>query len=190
LRQLRIAETEKYAHVTFFFNGGREEPFEGEDRILIPSPDVKTYDLQPEMSAFELTDNLVEAITSNKYDTIICNYANPDMVGHTGNFEATIKAIEALDACLGRVIEALKSVGGELLLTADHGNAELMSNKETGQAHTAHTSNPVPLIYFGREGTLADTGSLCDISPTMLYLMGLPIPNEMLGHSLVTLNKD
>ena len=189
LRQLRIAETEKYAHVTFFFNGGREEPFEGEDRILIPSPDVKTYDLQPEMSSVELTDKLVEAITSGKYDTIICNYANPDMVGHTGNFEATVKAIEALDACLDRVIKALKSVGGEVLITADHGNAELMRNKETGQAHTAHTSNPVPLIYVGRKGTLAETGSLCDITPTMLELMDLPIPNEMRGHSLVTLDK-
>ena len=190
LTQLRIAETEKYAHVTFFYNGGREEPFEGEDRILIPSPHVDTYDLQPEMSAVELTDKLVEAITSEKYDTIICNYANPDMVGHTGNFEATVEAIEALDTCLGRVIKALNLVRGEALITADHGNAEQLSSKETGQAHTAHTSNPVPLIYVGRAGTLADTGSLCDITPTMLDLMGLPIPNEMRGHSLVTLDKD
>jgi len=189
LRQLRIAETEKYAHVTFFFNGGREDVFEGEDRILVPSPDVATYDLKPEMSALELTDKLVAAITSGKYDTIICNYANPDMVGHTGNFEATVKAIEALDTCLGRVIEALRSVGGEVLITADHGNAELMSNEETGQAHTAHTSNPVPLIYVGRPGKLADTGSLCDIAPTMLELMGLEIPTEMRGHSLVTLEE-
>jgi 2,3-bisphosphoglycerate-independent phosphoglycerate mutase len=188
LRQLRIAETEKYAHVTFFFNGGREEVFEGEDRILVPSPDVATYDQKPEMSAFELTDKLVEAIKSRKYDTIICNYANPDMVGHTGNFEATVKAIEAIDTCLGHVIEALKSVGGEALITADHGNAELMSNKETGQAHTAHTSNPVPLIYVGRPGKLAETGSLCDVAPTMLTLMALDIPVEMRGHSLVTLD--
>jgi len=186
LRQLRIAETEKYAHVTFFFNGGREEPFEGEDRILVPSPDVATYDLQPEMSAFELTDKLVEAIARKKYDTIICNYANPDMVGHTGNFDATVKAIEALDVCLGRVIEALQKVGGEALITADHGNAEKLSDAETGQAHTAHTVNPVPLIYVGRPGALAETGSLCDIAPTMLYLMGLNIPEEMGGHSLVT----
>ena len=190
LRQLRIAETEKYAHVTFFFNGGREEPFDGEDRILVPSPDVATYDLQPEMSAPELTDKLVEAILSKKYDTIICNYANPDMVGHTGNFEATVKAIEALDACLARVLEAMKSVGGEVLITADHGNAELLSNKETGQAHTAHTSNPVPLIYVGRPATLVETGSLCDIAPTMLHLMGLPIPSEMGGRNLVQLTSD
>ncbi len=190
LRQLRIAETEKYAHVTFFFNGGREEPFDGEDRILVPSPDVATYDLQPEMSAFELTDKLVDAITSKKYDTIICNYANPDMVGHTGNFEATVKAIEALDTCLGRIVEALQKTGGEALITADHGNAEKLSDAQTGQAHTAHTVNPVPLIYLGRPGTLAETGSLCDITPTMLYLMGLKIPEEMGGHSLVTLEGD
>jgi 2,3-bisphosphoglycerate-independent phosphoglycerate mutase len=187
LHQLRIAETEKYAHVTFFFNGGREEVFEGEDRILVPSPDVATYDLKPEMSAYELTDKLVAAIKSGKYDTIICNYANPDMVGHTGNFEATVEAIEALDKCLGRVIEALHSVGGEALITADHGNAEQMSNSETGQAHTAHTSNPIPLIYVGRPAKLEETGSLCDIAPTMLKLMGLKKPTEMRGRSLVTL---
>lgn len=190
LRQLRIAETEKYAHVTFFFNGGREDVFDGEDRILVPSPDVATYDLQPEMSAFELTDKLVEAIESGKYDAIICNYANPDMVGHTGNFTATVKAIEALDSCLGRVITALEKAGGEALITADHGNAEQLSNRETGQAHTAHTSNPVPLIYVGREATLAETGSLCDVAPTMLTLMGLAIPEEMGGHSLLTLAAD
>ncbi len=190
LRQLRIAETEKYAHVTFFFNGGREEPFDGEDRILVPSPDVATYDLQPEMSAPELTDKLVEAILSKKYDTIICNYANPDMVGHTGNFEATIKAIEALDACLARVVAALESVGGEALITADHGNAEQLYDHNTGQAHTAHTINPVPLIYVGRPGTLAETGSLCDIAPTMLTLMGLDVPEEMGGHCLVSLTTE
>lgn len=187
LRQLRIAETEKYAHVTFFFNGGREEPFDGEDRILVPSPDVATYDLQPEMNAPELTDKLVEAILSKKYDTIICNYANPDMVGHTGNFEATVKAIEALDTCLARIVTALESVGGEALITADHGNAEQLHDHGTGQAHTAHTVNPVPLIYVGRPGSLAETGSLCDIAPTMLHLMGLDIPTEMGGHNLVTL---
>jgi len=190
LRQLRIAETEKYAHVTFFFNGGREEVFEGEDRELIPSPDVATYDLKPEMSAVELTDKLVAAIESGKYDTIICNYANPDMVGHTGNFDATVKAIEALDTCLGRVIDALNRVGGEALITADHGNAEQLANRETGQAHTAHTVNPVPLIYVGRPATLAETGSLCDIAPTMLTLMGLEIPAEMGGRSLVQLAGD
>ncbi len=138
------------------------------------------------MSAFELTDKLVEAIARKKYDTILCNYANPDMVGHTGNFDATVKAIEALDMCLGRVIEALQKVGGEALITADHGNAEKLSNAETGQAHTAHTANPVPLIYVGRPGVLAETGSLCDIAPTMLNLMGLKIPEEMGGHPLVT----
>ena len=191
LRQLRIAETEKYAHVTFFFNGGREEPFEGEDRILVPSPNVATYDLQPEMSAPELTDRLVEAIESGKYDTIICNYANPDMVGHTGKFDATVKAIEALDACLGRVITALQKVGGEALITADHGNAERMADPETGQPHTAHTSNPVPLIYVGRPAELeSNGGSLCDIAPTMLYLMGLEIPPEMGGHPLVHLREE
>jgi 2,3-bisphosphoglycerate-independent phosphoglycerate mutase len=184
-RQLRIAETEKYAHVTFFFNGGREKVFEDEDRILVQSPNVATYDLQPEMSAFELTDKLVEAIESGKYDAIICNYANPDMVGHTGNFEATVKAIEALDSCLGRVVEALKKAGGEALITADHGNAELMLNPETGQPHTAHTNNPVPLIYVGRPTELMESGSLCDVAPTMLELMGLDKPEEMGGHSLL-----
>lgn len=186
LRQLRIAETEKYAHVTFFFNGGREEVFNGEERIMVPSPDVPTYDLQPEMSAAELTDKLVTAITSGKYNTIICNYANPDMVGHTGNLAATIKAIETLDACLGRVVDALKQVGGEALITADHGNAEQLCNRHTGQAHTAHTSNPVPLIFVGRPARLAESGSLCDIAPTMLALMNLPQADEMTGHNLLT----
>jgi 2,3-bisphosphoglycerate-independent phosphoglycerate mutase len=190
LHQLRIAETEKYAHVTFFFNGGKEEPWHGEDRILVNSPDVATYDLKPEMSAVELTDKLVEAIRSSKYDVIICNYANPDMVGHTGNFEATVKAIEALDSCLVRVVEAAAEVGGELLITADHGNAEQMRNLETGQPHTAHTSNPVPLIYVGRPATMADNGALSDIAPTMLYLMGLEKPAEMGGDTLITLARD
>lgn len=187
LRQLRIAETEKYAHVTFFFNGGKEEPFEGEDRILIPSPNVTTYNLQPQMSAQELTDKLVEAIKSDKYDACIVNFANPDMVGHTGNFEATVQAIEALDNCLARVYKALKKAGGEMLITADHGNAELMQDIETGQAHTAHTTNPVPLIYVGREATMAETGALQDIAPTLLTLMGLTVPDEMGGRSLVEL---
>lgn len=187
LHQLRIAETEKYAHVTFFFNGGIEEPYEGEERILVPSPDVPTYDQKPEMSAFELTDKLVDAIKSKKYDAIICNYANPDMVGHTGNFEATVQAIEALDKCLNRIVESTQQVGGELLITADHGNAEQMRNPEVGQAHTAHTSNPVPLIYIGRPATLEDNGALSDIAPTMLQLMGLDKPQEMGGDSLVSL---
>lgn len=186
MRQLRLAETEKYAHVTFFFNGGVEEPFEGEDRILVPSPMVATYDLQPEMSAQEVTDNLVAAITGNEYDVIICNYANPDMVGHTGKIEAAVKAIEAIDNCLGQVLEAVRKTSAELLITADHGNAEQMRSHETGQAHTAHTSNPVPLVYAGRPANL-ETGSLCDIAPTMIDLLGLEKPAEMTGRSLVKL---
>ncbi|MDH5357523.1 MAG: 2,3-bisphosphoglycerate-independent phosphoglycerate mutase [Gammaproteobacteria bacterium] len=188
LRQLRIAETEKYAHVTFFFNGGRDQPFEGEDRILIPSPDVDTYDLQPSMNAPEVADQLVKAINSNKYDMIICNFANADMVGHSGNFEAAVNAIETLDNCLGRVWSALKQVGGEMIVTADHGNAELMMDEDTGQAHTAHTNNPVPLIYAGRKGSCVDHGTLADIAPTLLSLMDLPIPSEMGKHLLVNLN--
>ena len=189
MRQLRLAETEKYAHVTFFFNGGVEEPFEGEDRILVPSPLVATYDLQPEMSAPGVTDHLVTAIKSGKYDVIICNYANPDMVGHTGNFDAAVKAIEAIDSCLGRIYEALQEVGGEALITADHGNAEQMRGKETGQAHTAHTSNVVPLLYLGRPACL-DDGSLSDIMPSVIHLMGLQVPTEMTGRSLVELTTE
>jgi 2,3-bisphosphoglycerate-independent phosphoglycerate mutase len=186
LRQLRIAETEKYAHVTFFFNGGREEPFDSEDRILVPSPQVATYDLQPEMNAPQLTDQLVEAIEGGKYDVIICNYANPDMVGHTGNFEATVTALEALDSCLERVVSAVQKMDGEILITADHGNAEQMRGEDTGQAHTAHTSNPVPLIYVGRQNVvMADSGTLADIAPSMLFLLGLEKPVEMNGHTLV-----
>lgn len=185
LHQLRIAETEKYAHVTFFFNGGREEPFEFEDRVLINSPNVATYDLKPEMSAFELTDKLVEAIGSGEYDVIICNYANPDMVGHSGNFDATVEAIEAIDKCLGRVVDAIREAGGELLVTADHGNAEMMQNPETEQAHTAHTTNLVPLIYVGRNFELESNGALSDIAPTMLELMNIAQPTEMNGRSLI-----
>ena len=190
LRQLRIAETEKYAHVTFFFNGGEEEPFPGEDRILVPSPKVATYDLQPEMSAPELTDRLVEAIVSGDYAAIVCNYANPDMVGHTGNFAAAVQAVECIDACLGRLVEAARSVGAELLVTADHGNIEKMADEVTGQSHTAHTSNPVPLLYIGRPAKATaepEAGALSDIAPTMLSLMGLPIPAEMDGHPLFSL---
>jgi 2,3-bisphosphoglycerate-independent phosphoglycerate mutase len=185
-RQLRLAETEKYAHVTFFFNGGREEAFEGEERILVPSPKVATYDLQPEMSAPEVTDNLVAAIESGDYDAIICNFANPDMVGHTGIYEAAVRAIETIDRCLGRIIDALQRAGGELLITADHGNAEQMVDRETGQPHTAHTNNPVPLIYVGREAFLREDGALCDIAPTLLQIMGLEQPAEMSGRSLVS----
>ncbi len=188
MRQLRLAETEKYAHVTFFFNGGVEEPFEGEDRILVPSPMVATYDLQPEMSAAEVTDNLVEAIESDQYDVIICNYANPDMVGHTGNFDAAVKAIETIDTCLGRILDTLQRSAGEMLITADHGNAEQMRSLETGQAHTAHTSNLVPLVYIGRPAEL-DSGSLCDVAPTMIDLMGLEKPAVMTGRSLVHLSE-
>jgi 2,3-bisphosphoglycerate-independent phosphoglycerate mutase len=186
--QLRIAETEKYAHVTFFFNGGVEPPFPGEDRILVPSPKVATYDLKPEMSAHELTDKLVDAIQGKKYDVIICNYANPDMVGHTGNLAATVKAIEAIDQCLGRVIAALQSVGGEALITADHGNAECMFDEKTHQPHTAHTTELVPLLYIGREARILHTdGVLSDIAPTLLSLINLPIPKEMTGRVLLTL---
>ncbi len=191
MRQLRIAETEKYAHVTFFFNGGREEPFEWEDRVLVPSPNVATYDQQPEMNAPLLTDKLVEAIESDRYDLIVCNYANPDMVGHTGNLEATVKAIECLDSCVGRVVEAMVRAGGELLITADHGNAEQMLGEDTGQPHTAHTTNLVPLIYLGsREGRLAPNGALADIAPTMLELLGLQKPTEMSGHSLIVSSEE
>lgn len=185
LKQLRIAETEKYAHVTFFFNGGEERVYPGEDRILVPSPDVPTYDLKPEMSAFEVTDKLVEAILSGKYDAIICNYANADMVGHTGNLQAAIKAIEAVDQCLGRVVEAIRSVGGEVLITADHGNAECMLDETCHQAHTAHTMNPVPFLYVGRQARLAPTGSLEDVAPSLLKIMGLPQPSEMTGRPLI-----
>jgi 2,3-bisphosphoglycerate-independent phosphoglycerate mutase len=188
LRQLRIAETEKYAHVTFFFNGGIEPANVGEDRVLIPSPKVATYDLQPEMSAPELTDKLVDAIQGGVYDLIICNYANPDMVGHSGNFAATIKAIETIDACLAKITNALTTVGGEALITSDHGNAELMFDKNTGQPHTAHTSELVPVVYYGRHAHPAKTnGILSDIAPTLLYLMGIPKPPEMTGVPLFKL---
>ncbi|SEA05556.1 2,3-bisphosphoglycerate-independent phosphoglycerate mutase [Alkalimonas amylolytica] len=186
--QLRISETEKYAHVTFFFSGGREDVFPGEERILIPSPQVATYDLQPEMSSEELTDQLVAAIHSGKYDVIVCNYPNGDMVGHTGILSAAIQAVEAVDHCIGRVVEALQQVGGECLITADHGNAEQMTDHQSGQAHTAHTSCPVPLIYVGRSATAASKGILSDIAPTMLRLMDMAIPAEMTGHNLFELN--
>ena len=187
-KQLRIAETEKYAHVTFFFNGGVETPFANEERELIPSPDVATYDLQPEMNAKLVTDHLVKVIENQEYDAIICNFANPDMVGHTGNFEATVKAIEALDECIGRIVTALEKVGGEALITADHGNAEKMADATTGQAHTAHTSEPVPLLYIGRKSEPVVTdGVLSDLAPTLLSLMDLPIPDEMTGRPIFKL---
>jgi 2,3-bisphosphoglycerate-independent phosphoglycerate mutase len=185
--QLRIAETEKYAHVTFFFSGGREEPFEGEERILIPSPQVATYDLQPQMSAPEVTDRIVEAIEQQRYDVIIVNYANGDMVGHTGVFDAAVAAVECLDSCIDRISAALAKVGGEALITADHGNVEQMSDEHTGQAHTAHTCEPVPFVYVGpRQVELRDGGILSDVAPTLLTLLGLPQPAEMTGRSIIT----
>lgn len=184
--QLRIAETEKYAHVTFFFSGGREEPFPGEERILIPSPKVATYDLQPEMSAPEVTDRIVDAIENQRYDVIVVNYANGDMVGHSGVFDAAVKAVECLDTCVGRIVEALEKVGGEALITADHGNVEQMADESTGQAHTAHTTEPVPFIYVGkRDLKVREGGVLADVAPTMLMLLGLEKPAEMTGTSIL-----
>ena len=190
LKQLRIAETEKYAHVTFFLNAGREDPFEGEDRILVPSPKVSTYDHKPEMSAYQVTDKLVEAIESGKYDLIVCNYANPDMVGHTGVMQAAIKAVDTIDECLGRLIAAIRMAGGFLLLTADHGNIEMMKDPETGDPFTAHTTFDVPIIAFAAPGIIPagarlENGRLADIAPTVLALMGLDQPQAMTGHSLL-----
>lgn len=183
--QLRIAETEKYAHVTFFFSGGVEATYKGEDRILVPSPNVATYDLKPEMSAPEVTDKLVEAIEAGKYDLIVCNYANGDMVGHTGIFSAAVKAAEALDQCLGRLVTAIEKTGSQCLITADHGNAENMLDDE-GQPHTQHTTGPVPLVYIGPSKIrLLPDGKLCDIAPSLLRLMALPQPPEMTGTCLV-----
>jgi 2,3-bisphosphoglycerate-independent phosphoglycerate mutase len=185
LRQLRIAETEKYPHVTYFFNGGEETVYPGEDRIMVQSPKVATYDLMPEMNAFELTEKLIEAINTRKYDVIICNYANCDMVGHTGIMDAAVRAVEAVDSCLGRVVAAMQSIGGEVLITADHGNAETMLDSITLQPHTAHTINLVPFVYVGRKAHMKHSGALEDIAPTMLKLMDLPQPQEMTGHPLV-----
>jgi len=186
LHQLRIAETEKYAHVTYFFNGGNETPFTNEDRELIPSPKVATYDLQPEMSAKALTTTLIQAIESRHYDVIICNYANPDMVGHTGIEPAANEAVSTIDHCLKRVTEALQRIGGELLLTADHGNIEMMYDEKTGQPHTAHTTNPVPLLYVGRPASFSkERGALDDVAPTLLHVLGLPKPQQMTGHNLL-----
>lgn len=187
LKQLRLAETEKYAHVTFFFNGGVEEPNKDEERILVKSPAVATYDLQPEMSAPEVCKNLVEAITSDKYDVIIINFANPDMVGHTGVIPAAVKAVETVDQCVGEAVEAIKKMDGVLFICADHGNAEKMIDYETGKPHTAHTTNPVPFILFNYDPayTLREGGCLADIAPTLLEVMGLPQPQEMTGKSLL-----
>ncbi|WP_373567868.1 2,3-bisphosphoglycerate-independent phosphoglycerate mutase [Colwellia sp. M166] len=185
--QLRISETEKYAHVTFFFSGGKEDTFNGEQRILVPSPQVATYDLQPEMNSTLLTDKLVAAIESAEHDFIVCNYPNGDMVGHTGDFNAAVKACEAVDTSIGRVLTALEKTHSECLITADHGNAEQMMDNVSGQAHTAHTCEPVPLIYIGRNAEIAETGALSDIAPTILALMDMPQPEEMTGSNLLKL---
>src|SRR5829696_1548957 len=183
--QLRMAETEKYPHVTYFLNGGEETPYPAEDQILVPSPKVATYDLQPEMSAPELTDKAVAAIRSAQYDLIVLNYANPDMVGHTGSLPAAIKAVETVDTGLGRIAEAVRDMGGALLVTADHGNCEMMRDPVTGGPHTAHTTNPVPVLVMGSEAASLADGRLADIAPTLLDLMGLPKPAEMSGVSLL-----
>jgi 2,3-bisphosphoglycerate-independent phosphoglycerate mutase len=189
--QLRTAETEKYPHVTYFLNGGQETPFPGEDRIMVQSPKVATYDLQPEMSAPELTDKVVAAIDSRKYDLIVLNFANPDMVGHTGSLPAAIKAVETVDAGLGRIAEAVQKAGGVLLVTADHGNCEMMRDPQTGGPHTAHTTNPVPVLIAGaRNRALIAEGRLADIAPTLLELMDLPKPREMTGRSLLRADGD
>ena len=185
LRQLRIAETEKYAHVTFFFNGGVENVYDGEDRALINSPKVATYDLQPEMSAPEVTDEVVKRIESGEYDVIILNFANCDMVGHTGVFEAAVKAVETVDECLGRVVNAIEKMGGMALITADHGNADQMVDYETGGAFTAHTTNVVPLVLIGGQGARLKPGRLADLAPTLLDMMDLEKPQEMTGESLL-----
>ena len=184
--QLRIAETEKYAHVTFFFSGGREDEYKGETRILVPSPNVATYDLQPEMSAPEVTDKLVEAIESGKYDVLVVNYANGDMVGHTGIFDAAVQAVEALDVCVGRVAAAVRAAGGDMLITADHGNCEQMQDYDSGQVHTQHTTEHVPLIYVGEKKVqVRSGGKLSDVAPTILALMDIEAPTEMTGESLL-----
>ena len=187
-RQLRLAETEKYPHVTFFFNGGEEALQPGEEREMIASPRVATYDLKPEMSAFELTEKLIEAIESKKYDLIICNFANGDMVGHTGDLVAAIKAVEALDQCIGKIADAIKKVDGHMIVTADHGNAEQMMDNINNQNHTQHTTNLVPFLYMGRNASLKKEGKLSDIAPSILTIMNESIPNEMTGENLITFN--
>lgn len=185
MRQLRIAETEKYAHVTFFFSGGVETPYPGEERVLVPSPKVATYDLQPQMSCPEVTEKLCAAIRHGGFDLIVCNIANPDMVGHTGMLDAAILAVRAVDQALGQICTAVEEVGGAMLITADHGNLEMMRDAETGQPHTQHTTGPVPLVLVGAEGTLRQDGALCDIAPTLMNLLGMPVPAAMTGRSLL-----
>jgi 2,3-bisphosphoglycerate-independent phosphoglycerate mutase len=187
LRNLRVAETEKYAHVTYFFNGGVEQPFPGEDRVLVPSPKVATYDLKPEMSAAGIAEAVVKATEEGTFDVMIVNFANADMVGHSGKIEPTVKAVETVDACLGEIEKAVKAKGGAMLITADHGNAEMMIDPATGGPHTAHTTNPVPFILVSedtKQFTLNPKGSLRDISPTILGMLGLPEPKEMTGQDL------
>ena len=187
LTQLRIAETEKYAHVTFFFNGGEEKQYKGEDRILVPSPKVETYDMKPDMSANEVTEKVVEALEADKYDVVILNFANTDMVGHTGSLEAAIKAVETVDNCVGKIVNVIEKKKGNLIITADHGNAEQMIDYKTGEPHTAHTTNPVPIILVTpkKEIKLRENGKLADLAPTMLELMGIDKPKEMTGESLI-----
>lgn len=185
LKQLRISETEKYPHVTYFFNGGNEQVYPNEERILVPSPKVATYDMQPEMSAYEITDNIVEAVENNRFDVIICNFANGDMVGHTGFLNAAIIAVETMDKCIGRITEAVLNKGGEILITADHGNCEKMYDNENQQPHTQHTTNPVPFIYIGQKAKIKTGGALKDIAPTLLAMLGLQQPSEMTGESLI-----
>jgi 2,3-bisphosphoglycerate-independent phosphoglycerate mutase len=188
IRQFRCAETEKYAHVTFFFNDYTEKPFKGEDRQIVPSPKVRTYDLKPEMSAYDVTNVVLERLDSDKYDAIVVNFANPDMVGHTGDLSAAMKAAETVDACVGKVLEKIKSMGGAALITADHGNFEKMTDGSPDSPHTAHTVGDVPLILFDdrfKDGKLREGGTLADIAPTLLDIMGLPQPEEMTGRSLL-----
>ena len=185
LRQFRIAETEKYAHVTFFLNGGREEPYTGEDRVLVPSPKVTTYDQKPEMSAGEVTGELVRALESGKYEFLVVNFANTDMVGHTGNLQAAIRAVEVVDSCLGKIIGAADARGGMVFVTADHGNAEQMTSSYTDDIHTAHTTNKVPFLITGSKELAVSDGKLSDIAPTILHTMGVGIPKEMTGKILV-----
>ncbi len=190
LNQLRIAETEKYAHVTFFFNGGREEPFKNEDRVLVPSPKVATYDLKPEMSAFEVKDEVINRIKMEKYDLIILNFANPDMVGHTGVIPAAIKAVETVDTCLGEIVKLMEEVDGKIIVTSDHGNSEMLIDEETGGVFTAHTTNEVPLVLVGLRNKVLREGILADIAPTLLELLGLEVPKEMTGKSLIVHNQE
>jgi 2,3-bisphosphoglycerate-independent phosphoglycerate mutase len=192
MRNLRVAETEKYAHVTYFFNGGIEQPFPGEDRVLVPSPKVATYDLKPEMSAAGIADAVIKAVNDSAFDVIIVNFANADMVGHSGKIEPTVKAVEVVDACLGRIEPVVRAKGGAMLITADHGNAEMMIDPVTGGPHTAHTTNPVPFIVIAEDSkrfTLKPDGSLRDISPTILGMLGLDEPKEMTGIDLRLMNK-